>query len=297
MPKLDNPTVCSLSLDKESSTRPDKWDLFTMHRLVLDNETSKFVGNHFESASKDYTEDVIDYTPDYKLDPEQTFVIRDFPFPLKLMKGLSNSAALDAQEHIDDDLKAIVVSNKECTSIAFQIIDNGHRLDRKPCITLHKKTFTKNKESGIILRDSLSCLYENGNLYFKSFRSANTIFDLNRYLELASDEAIQNFMSCPFISFEDSEHFKKHLNQTMRRNITLIHKAGILNLGVEEVRNIIEDNHLPIQLIDGTITIPKDKTGLRNVMSFFTEKMFITLISKRVCVSNSIMPLTEQDGP
>ena len=293
MSKLDNPTVCTLSLDKESASKSNKWDHFTMRRLVLDEKTSIFVGNIFESATERYTEDVIDYTPDYNPDPDQTFVIRDFPFPTVMMKGLSNSAVLEAQEHVDDDIKALVVSNKECTSIAFQIIDKGHRLEKKPCLILDNKTFKQNKEAGIILRESLSCLYEDGNLYFKSYRYANMIFDLNQYLELASDEAIQVFMSCPFVKFEDSDYFKKHLNQTMRRNITLIHKAGILDFEVDEVRKVIEDNHLPVQLEDDMITIPKDKDGLRNVMSFFTEKMFITLFSKRVCVSNSILPISE----
>ena len=145
MAKLDNPTVCTLSIDKKSASKPDKWDHFVMRRLVLDDDASRLVGNIFGSASERYTKYVLDYTPDYKPDSEQTFVIRDFPFPNKMMKGLSNSAILEAQAFVDDDIKVLVVSNKECTSIAFQIFDKGHHLEKKPCLIHDGKTFRQNR--------------------------------------------------------------------------------------------------------------------------------------------------------
>lgn len=203
------------------------------------------------------------------------------------LQSQSYSVTLTSDGHSTQKAKAIIISDVECKSVAFQLVDKGHVLANKKWLISRDGTLTKGNDIGLILRESISCLYTDGDLYFKSYRDANLIFGLDKYLEMASDEAVEAFVSCQLVSFEDKEQFMKDLNWQTRRSILLAKKSGMMDAGIETIRKIVEENELPFQIIEDKILIPKDKKSRNNVMNFLTERMFATFCSKSICVSNS----------
>lgn len=284
-PLFNNPVICALHKNKDHS--------FSIDRLSMTGDASEYCINLFERASSKYLSPfAVEYSPEYKLDSDQIFVIKDFPLPSEMQNVFRNTASLKTYS-MDNNLDVVALASSDSKSIAFQKIDRGQHLSKKFCLLHDGDTFHKNNKAGIIVKESINCLYHENDLYFWSYYAASQIFDMKKYYEVASDTAVRSFLNSNLLSIEDEHQFYSSLNHEMRRRVVIIDKIGVLNHDINYLVDKAKEKDIPVVFENEKLVIPKDKNDLKITMGFLTDKIFRSIFTNDLCYTNSVQNLSK----
>ena len=281
-----DPCICILRKTKNAS--------YEVERLSIGgNASTQCISTISRASSRFLCPTAVEYSPEYKLDSDQIFVIRDFPLPQLLQNAFRNSATLKTYSP-GSTLDIITVANKDSNSIAFQRVKKSQILSNKLCLFLSGDSFVQNNKTGFVINESINCLYHGNDLYFTSYNLANQIFDLKQYYEEASDAAVKAFINNNLFELEDVESFTTSIKtHEMRRKLVLVEKTGVLNHSFEEIVKIAEEKNIPIRVSNDRIIIPKDRQELRIVIGFLTDKVFRSNFTNELFITNSVQNIPE----
>lgn len=171
----------------------------------------------------------------------------------------------------------------------FQNFDSRKLLKNKNVLFYSRNTYGSIENNAFIVDDHVHAIYENNRFLFLSYANANKIFNLSDFFKEATDEEVGSFAQNNNIALEDNAWFITHSNTVIRKQITLIHKSGILNApNTKKIKIKARKFNINIELdAQGKIKFPRDIKICRNILFFLNEQFYAGLISGTPYRTNS----------
>lgn len=138
---------------------------------------------------------------------------------------------------------------------------------------------------------TISAIFNEEKLFFKSYTNANKIFSLSEFYQAATDADIDKFSKDKSIEM-DVEWFKQNSNSTIRKQITLIQKSKVLqNVNVSKIKKGATDFGLEIKVTKGKLSFPNDVKVCKDILAYLNENLYVSPITGNKLRTNSHRPL------
>jgi hypothetical protein len=176
----------------------------------------------------------VEYEPGYRPEEGELFVLRDFALPTTF-PDLSSAPDVPrlSDAHIEaGNVRALIgvpQSKSRSALLCFQGIDNRQLLKRdRVALFMSAETFTREKRSGLVIRNALTAVYREGNLYFPAEPPVRRFLDLSQIFAAATEPQVRAFFEQPIFA-ADQIDILIHLADTWtRRKISSIDQRGIV---------------------------------------------------------------------
>lgn len=178
----------------------------------------------------------VEYDPGYKPDDDELLVVRGFTLPesipdLTLARALDIPRLTDA--HIDAGNVRALVGVPQGTArnslLCFQAVDNRQLLKRDRWnLFMSGEQFTREERSGLVIRDALTAVYKDGDLFFPAEPPVRRFLDLSSVFSEATDPQVRTFLQHKVFAVDDVEALIRISDKWTRRKIGAIEARGIL---------------------------------------------------------------------
>lgn len=237
--------------------------------------------------------EIIEFDGNYKADESELFRIRNFPMNNEILNSATNGLNYEDLDINDftGKIKAIFTSEiiDNDTRILFQQFDTRKILANSGIsLFLNGNTYSGFSKKGINIANNLTVVYQNSNIYFRSYFLAKMFLELTTYYQEATSNDVEEFMDTNIFSFEDASGFVSDLNSNQLKKIKGIQERRIIqNTTPSLLKEEANTFGIEIELSDGLINIPRDKPFVKDLIKFLDEDFFITPLTNRKCVTNS----------
>jgi hypothetical protein len=278
--------------------------------INMDEKIAKDLATVFTSMAETFFKDnptVVDFDGRYTPSKGEMFVIKDFRLDAALLKAVKSpltTPELSLSRSPFPQIKAIIASEiNSPLRIIFQefrtdqIIRQGRAFIQK---LLHgKNTFDIVDQSGIAISGDVDAVYDNGNLYFHSYYTANRFADLTEYFKDATDDEIKDLLKTDGLMAADENQLLEVTDTAMRRKFSIIKKTEILNLVTPEriqAAAVAQDIDVEISRVGGRkrIVIPSDKADAKVLLDFLCQARFFGALTNELFVANSYRPVVKK---
>ena len=155
----------------------------------------------------------IDFTGSYNVDHSEIFTIAAYPLPPAIGQAISNPLTNSRVLNLKNEthrIKALFSGTWTVASkvVNFQVFDTGKLLKCGFTLIGSGDTYKKLEDPGLVLQDKLTAHYNNGTLYFSSYRNTKRFLDLADYYRKATDIDLDAFAETKLFAFEDKASFK-----------------------------------------------------------------------------------------
>jgi hypothetical protein len=268
----------------------------SVKKITLLQSVTSDIRDIFMTASsylKNNVTEEIEFDGNYNIQEEEVLYV-NFNLPEDFLSSILNPIGI-TNLNLDEDLvKALFWIEKKSNGsnvIYFQNFDNRKVLKNKNILTFNTNSYSKLEANAFIIDDTVSVIFDNGKLYFKSFNNANKIFNLSSYYEEATNEEIETFSANPKVDI-DTLWFQENSNTLIRKQVTLIQKSKILDTAdVLKIESNAKDFKLEIEIKGGKIKFPNDKKQCKGILSYLNEQYYIGLITGNKFKTNSHKPV------
>lgn len=267
-----------------------------IYKLETDRKTQISICQKYFDAYKglcDQTERIV-FDGKYKPDEDEILYINNYDLDVTIKEAVENPAAIPAFIPADenkDKIKAILVGEvyNGKTVIVFQKFKKEQYINVKGInLFFDRDTFVREKRFGISISDEVDCIYEEGELIFKSFYMARQIFNLMAYYREATSSEVDKFTQMKEIELENTELFKGRADSIVRKKIASIMDSKILkNYSAQEIRRIGKKTGVDISVKDKKVVIPADKKQMKIVLGFLDEEVYKGVFSNDTFITNS----------
>lgn len=263
--------------------------------MIVDLEVLNSLTSLFQKANVPDPASLFEFSPDYKLDVGEWYYIKNYELPNIIGSCLSNPRSVATYSPSDVlDINCIFIGSSDMTRIAFKKIENKEYVSKAKLNLIHDgQTFKRNKRSGFILDDSIDFFFVEGTLYFRTFSKVNSILDIEKYYEIATDEGVDSFIADEHLTISDVKAFKSFLDRPMKRQILLIQKRGIFDMDTVELKKMADAKGYNLVVHDGKIVMPTDKKEIKILMGFLAGKVFQDDITKDLLYANSVARISK----
>ena len=269
-------------------------------RLDLDQPTASGARNLFSNAANtfcDGIEEVVQFDPGYKLNQDECFEINDFLISDDLIQSCRqplSTERLESSDFANIPINGIVgydFSNGR-NKLYFQNFDSrrvlipGRRFAVWPIADA--STFKQLTTPVLLLDASITAIWDNGTLRFKSFHLVKQLFDFSQYFLEATSEQLSQFAAHNRFRCTDPARFAGACNTWSRIKIAIILRSGILDRATGDIfREAAATVEYNIQIDDDDrIILPEDKSSLRYLLQFLDEDIYRGPISQRKLLSS-----------
>lgn len=234
-----------------------------------------------------------EFTGEYRPEEDENTVLRisNFEFPYEI--DVSNFLSIEIlRENQIGEIKAIFFINEDM--IACQAFDNRKIIKPERMFLLYSgNTFSKIDSRGLIIDSKIDALFsiKEKKILFKSFYSANKIFDLSNYYREATDSEVEKFYKNKI--FINTKSLKPEIfSPRLRKKIFLIERNNVLGL-VKKNFSVVCDYAKELNVGNyfdkskGKIAFPDDKKEIEKLINFLNEDLFKSPISNSVYETNS----------
>jgi hypothetical protein len=277
--------------------------------IQMDEKVASDLATVFTSMAETFfaANEVVDFDGRYAPGKGETFVIKGFKLDAALLKAVRSpltTPELSLSRSPFPQIKAIIASEiNSPIRIIFQefktgqIIRQGRAFIQK---LLHgKNTFDIVGQSGITISGDVDAVYDNGNLYFHSYYTANRFADLTEYFKDATDEEIKDLLKTDGIVAADENQLLEITDTAMRRKFEIIKKTKILNLVTPEsiqAAAVAHDIEVEIDRAGGRkrIVIPTGKAEAKELLDFLCQARFFGALTHELFIANSYRPIAKK---
>ncbi len=264
-----------------------------MYRKVEVNRDAKNTLINMVNRSANYILqlDRVEFTPDYQVSSGECYVIRDYELPSSIYEAIRDVQFLDEYDPKKSFISLVVVGDCNHEIFGFQRIA-GNSFSKKKCFVF-KDNVLVNGSLGLFLNESLDALYYGGDLYFCNFERVNSFLDnLSSYYRVATKEELESFMNSESLLIEDPESFEQSKSVRFLRKIYLIQDRRVLESHtVDEIVKVAFDRGIKLDVSDGKIIVPKDKSRLNDFFDFLVGNVFVDWHNDVAMVANSVKKL------
>lgn len=176
----------------------------------------------------------IEYDPNYRPEDSELLVVRGFALPSSI-PDLTSAPDVPrlGDAHIDaGNVRALVgvpQGTRDNALLCFQAVDNRQLLRRERfSMFMSHDAFTRNERSGLVIRDSLTAVYRNGDLFFPSEPAVRRFLDLSQVFTEATTPQIRSFLRHRLFAVADMDALLRIADKWTRRKIASIDARGIV---------------------------------------------------------------------
>jgi RNAse (barnase) inhibitor barstar len=267
-----------------------------VRKITLNQKISAEIKKIFIDATVDFKSlnvEEIEFDGNYRVDPDEILFI-NFTLPDAINKAIINPISIQILNLEKDEIQALywVEQKKDKTPIIyFQNFDTRKVLKNKHILTYSTNTYPKLDASAFIVDETISAIFEDKKLFFKSYVNANKIFSLADYYQAATDADIDTFSKDTSIEI-DVNWFKENSNSTIRKQITLIQKSKILKgADVSKIKKGAANFELEIKVSKGKLCFPNDIKICKDILAYLNENLYVGPITGTKLRTNSHRPL------
>ncbi len=267
-----------------------------VRKITLNQKVSTEIKKIFVDAAIDfkaYDIEEIEFDGNYRVDPDEILFV-NFTLPDPITTAISNPISIQILNLDKDEIQALFwVEHKEDKTpiIYFQNFDTRKVLKNKHILTYSTNTYTKLDASAFVVDETISAIFEDKKLFFKSYTNANKVFSLSEFYQAATDEDIDTFSKDKSIEI-DVMWFKDNSNSTIRKQITLIQKSKILmNADVSKIKKGAADFEVSIKVSKGKLCFPNDVKACKDILAYLNENLYLGPITGAKLRTNSHRPL------
>jgi hypothetical protein len=115
--------------------------------------------------------------------------------------------------------------------LCFQAIDNRQLLKRqRVALFMSGEQFRREERSGLVIRDALTAVFKDGDLFFPSEPPVRRFLDLSSVFSEATDPQVRTFLRHKLFAVDDAEALIRISDKWTRRKIGAIEARGILRI-------------------------------------------------------------------
>ena len=247
------------------------------------------------------------FDPGYKRERDEVYTIDPFSLPEFLTYAAGNwhsCGDIRRGEVKPQAVKAIVgVAGEGMRTgtppiveiAAFKALDRSKVFESsRRVLEWNQETFVRRTNPSLVVPDGVDAVYDNGTLFFNTFRTTNAFLDLTNQFQVLTNEAIEDVLGdVPWLSYQDEQvPFEKVLNQTNRRLFSLIQATeGFAELELELIKARADEIGFPLQTSgegeDETISLPSTTGNMKNHLEFLLQRFYPGIFDGRLRRTNS----------
>ncbi|MBL4883880.1 MAG: hypothetical protein JKY95_04985, partial [Planctomycetaceae bacterium] len=209
--------------------------------LPLDQAVSKELETSFTSMCNNFiTKSLIKVNFDGRYTPSggERFAIPKFsmnPNIVKAAKSPLTTPILDLSNQSYPLIKAIIATqviqegNSSKLRIIFQEFRTGSIIRRGRALFHRNDTFQTSDQSGLAISDKIDAVFENGELNFRSYYTANRFVDLTPYFKEATKLEIRDMLDGDNLVSDDLETLLENADAVISRKFGIIKQTQILD--------------------------------------------------------------------
>ncbi len=246
----------------------------------------------------------VEFDIGYKTDDEELFRVPEFELAEDLQRCVLTVEAcprMTQGELSEGRIRAIIgASAKQDGSVdtaIFKRLDTSKVLDRRKWdLRYDGDTLSRSRTPGLVVPDSVSAVYADGNLYFSSHRTANQVLDLTNLFVEASDADIERFLEDGPLQFESTDKVKELADGWSRRRIKMISSQRVwTQADVSEISDWAGQFGVQIEIATNdvgksVIKLLEDRPEFKNLLRVLNEDFFEAPFSGRRFLTNSKRP-------
>lgn len=267
-------------------------DLQNQLTTMFTEQAEAFLSDEFERIE-------YDSKANYRLEREQIFVIKKLGLPPRIAE-----AALRPHESPDFRLTEVQsriatvfaadATAKAVSRVLFQQFRTPQLLDKRFSLFWSQNAFQRVSSDGLSLAHELAAIFQNDNLYFRSFAIVRRFLDLEAFEPEATIEEIASFVKHDLFTIDNETELFRIIESDswLRRRIASIHSSEILQLvKPKQARSKAKEFGIDIEIADSdgrdTIQLPQQKKQLKSVVKFLNEEFFHGELTSKLYETNS----------
>lgn len=272
-------------------------DKLCVYKINVDKDTLSKIKNNFErGVSSFHSMEVHNFSPSYKLDQDECSKMENYVISDIICDAVRNSVLheITGDQFEEKQIKALFMGERseteheELFTIVFKRFYFSNCLSRNGLnIWLNKKTYNAISSNIISIPDSNHLLFENGTLYFSSYKIANEILYLTDRYRSATNSDIDNFIKN--ISFDNKINFYDFATTKLRKLIAQINDSRILEeFSKEQLSLEAKEQNVPLTYDNDKIKLNlENKNETMLVLDFLAENTFLSTFKKERTRTNS----------
>jgi len=282
-----------------------------VRKIALSQPIQDDLQDEFEEQRKvflPHNVTVYEFNGSYKPSKEEVFCIPKFKLPPEVLDVVqkpqgASPLLLPVPEGKIKSLFAIQYRKKgNYDSILFQSFPVSRIIDKTTwTLLLAGEQFSRFNDHAMSLGKSLVAVFQDDDLYFRSYRAVGQFLDIDTYFRDATDEDIYSlFADNTSIVCDNLVTLTEHCNDKMRKQFSLIRDSDILHsLTPDKVKKALRDLHweLDVKFKGSAIIFPDNKQNIQSILTLLAEEVYNGPITQKPYFTNSKMPLDKKDKP
>lgn len=256
----------------------------------------------FRSQEDDFLEGVVDdvdFTGDWKPDPNEILVIRNLPEVQILWQAANQNAValppLDIVHFQDQNIHGLftVVGRAQNRRLLVQNFGAQQFLSSRMAFLFDNNVFRRLTEPAFSFGTGLVAIIGvAGEIRFKSYALLRRVLDVTPIFRQATDQELGNFAALPSLEVADVNAFVAAADEGVRKLVMAITKADVLNAyTVRQIATRAAAIGFVLNVSRGCIVVPNDRKGAKQLFSFLLDKVYLGPLNQQLFITNSNRPL------
>jgi hypothetical protein len=277
-----------------------------LYKVPLDRALQQELTVHFEALRASFRArgtEYVRYDPGYRPDLGELFRVPGFRLPSELSCLVASSPTLHP---LDDDaleseqtraLVGVGLTERERRPIfSFQALDARQILRRDGwTLLLSTSVFRRIDHAGLMIRNALDAVFENGDLYFGSEYVARRFLDFTALFEEATESEVREFLRHPSFALRDEAGTIRLADQWVRRKIKMLTAGGVLDrVSTGRLSEHARRFQIDIRLENARIVIPAEKKELKLLLRLLDEDFLESALTNARFLVNSKRKLVQR---
>jgi len=278
----------------------NKTSAVRVYRIDTDTTTDTKITDSFRAQMIEFElsySTILDYEAGYKPSSNECQKIDPFSEGNILIDAVNRSTAVPKwTESVGlENVTALFMAPDYPTvtnKIAIQNFNKKQILSASKYLWLQSSLFSMSDLLGFNLDDKLVAIVSDQELKFKSFTNLRSMFDMNQYFALATDNDLTSFTSQSAFEIPQGFSFNAIADNVIRNKVALINKSNILNtVQVSDIATAA--NKLGFNLTTSgsgasqKIVMPINKKDVKELLDFLDEDYFKSELTQTRFRSNS----------
>lgn len=244
-------------------------------------------------------QDEIDFTGDWKPDPDEILIARALPEAQTLFDEVSRNAValkpINAKNFQNEGIKALFTVFEDGTnkSLLLQSFSPQQILSSKFALLHDGNVFQKINQPAFTLETQLlATVCTTGDVRFKSFSLLRRVFDLGDFFRQATDTELHVFCNHSYLMVANTAEFIAKADEGIRKSVHSVSKLDIFkNHSVSHIESKAKAIGFPLNITNGCIELPPSRREIKALLGFLLNKIYRGPINEQLLITNSNRPL------
>ena len=270
--------------------------------VQLANDVQQQVAALFDAQSVAFFDGIhneIDFTGDWKPDPDEVLVARQLAEAQGLLHAVAQNAlalpVLDVLNFANEGVKGLFVKSGQGAQqrLLVQYFSPQQILAGNRVLLHDGNVFRALLYPAFSLGTQLVATIDaQGDARFKSYAMLRRIFDLSAFYQQATDAELQTFCGHASLAIGDANAFVAGADEGIRKSVHAITKANILGLyDVTAISTQAQAIGFPIGVTANRIEVPPDRKATKELLGFLLDRVYRGAINQQLFITNSHRPL------